>query len=571
MSTEKDISSTEMLLKVIRRREGGGVNPGGLSSKGFMERAKERWLASGSKKCLGVEISGSVLNLVKTRWTGMGWEVLHAGSERMPGGMNLDHPDFPGFLKERLQELGKDGRVDAWVCLSPSKGEVWNTRIPKLKKGLSNAVYWSARKEKTFEREEYLFDYGIKGEAVEDGARKLLAEVAVASAWDVEQWRRLFARLGYPLKGVTLPAFALDNLFAGGWAESGEGAYAVLHIGEDTSFVEINDRQGILFSRVIRTGRDAVLDAQAEAGQGGGGEDPPRDKLLEAISPALERIARQVERTIDHSVNILGNPAPEALYFSGGPASLPGVSGFFSEQLGLRVETLDILDPVSGRVSGDASVPGPGDRHSPVVSAGAAMPSKRTINFLHTALDRDRERAALRNTSAVAGTCALMFVLVAGCWWSAERRLEQARARVAALEERLEEYSPRTTKEMILDLAGEIRRDRETLREYARRLRPVAVLKEISRTTPDGLSLRSLTLDNVDSGDGTLVLEGFIRGDNARFDSRLTAYLLGLRRSPLFRDCSVRDSGLESLSSGEQVLRFTLDVEMEEVQDDPVA
>lgn len=558
MASEKDISSTEMLLKVIRGGEtGSSPRPEDLSRPGLPERIRSRLFSSGGGGAVGVEIFQDSVNLAKVTGGRAGREVAAGACVRLPAGMGIGHPGFPAWLKERIRSVAGPGRHDIWLSLPAAGGEVWNARVPKVRKGLSNAVFWSARKEKPFNEDEYVFDYLIKGERVEDGVSKLYAEVSIASISEIERYRRLFSGIGYPLKGITLPSFAIRNLFQSGWVDPGDGPYAVLFIGVESSHVNIYDREGLLFSRAIRAGREGFAETDRDT------ED------TEAHSPFLDRLVRQVERTVDHSVNIQGNAAPERLYVCGGASSMPGLIDRISEHLGIPVDPLDVLSPGSKALSPFMSPPSPEQRLSLASTAGLAAPSAKTLNFLHTALDRDRQRVALRKTGLVAGFCAVLFMLTAGLWWAGDHRLKEARSRVSDLEAQLRQYPVRVTREEVMERAGEVGRHRALAREYGRKLLAPAVLKELGRMTPEGVFLSGMRLDMgaprnrpASNSGGTVILEGLIRGDPAGLESQLAGYLLILRHSPLFGDSAIISSRPESLDSGEEVLRFTLDIKI---------
>ncbi|MFW5937001.1 MAG: PilN domain-containing protein, partial [Desulfosalsimonas sp.] len=310
--------------------------------------------------------------------------------------------------------------------------------------------------------------------------------------------------------------------------------------------------------------KDSASSGQAES---------PGD-VFDMVRPALERLARQLERTIDHSVNVLSHPAPERIYICGGISFLPGLAEFFSEQLGIPavIMDMDMPGPETGGAGGRISLQDSDERLSLVSAAALAMPSDKTINFLRTAIDRDKEREALRNTNAVAAACALLFVLTASWWWMARHDLEQTRKHTAQVRQQLEQYSPVIQSEDLARLAAELEGKKDELRTYSRKLRPVAVFKELNQLTPQHIELLNIQMDTEAGGNkngkdkaGTLMVEGFIRSDPSLFETHLTGYLLRLRRSPLFRDSSIRKSSQDTLNTGDNVFRFTINLDLAQV------
>ena len=657
---DQDVSSTEKLLKVIRGKD-AGENPlgaGPARKTGLFSGIREKFAGSGACACLGVEILRDAIHIVRTERIGGSRRIVYASAEPVAPGTGMDHDDFGPFLARCIRKAASPGEaIDVWACIPASKGESWTVRVPKIRKNLGNAVYWSARKDKTFDDREVVFDYRIAGETTENDVRKLLAEVCTVSAADVRRYRELFAGIGFPLKGLTLSSYAMENLLESGLVEPVPDVYAVLSIGGQTSWIDIHTRERMLFSRVIRTGKDSVLeslmleyDRMQESGDeivitldppdadesaaepvspeqprtgsrglkpdgsdqgahetGGAGdsasglspEDASRllkswadttdnktggreqgltyDQVFGMIEPALERLSRQMERTIDHSVNVLGNPAPAKIFVGGGLAFLPKIGSFFREQLDVPVEILDVLDPSSSGAAPTVFVDDPEDRLALVSAAGLAMPSGKTVNFLHTAYDRDKERAAARTTGAVAAGCAALFILAAGWWWYSLYNLDQARERAAQLESRLNAFSPRLSVDLIMEMAGKQREAQLETARYSRRLHPVAVMGEINRLTPENIQLVTMDIqlgdirperagdDRRRTGGRALVLEGIIMEDPAGYEARLASYIRQLGASPLIGTVSIRRAQTDAGIMEEAVYRFTLNIELTEV------
>ncbi|MFO7932259.1 MAG: PilN domain-containing protein, partial [Desulfosalsimonas sp.] len=140
------------------------------------------------------------------------------------------------------------------------------------------------------------------------------------------------------------------------------------------------------------------------------------------------------------------------------------------------------------------------------------------------------------------------------------------------LEKQLEQFSPRLTADDLAELAGKLQEKKKELGDYSRNLLPVAVLTEINRLTPEGVELLSVRLENTKPGSGTddqgppvLIVDGFIRSDQSMEETRLTGYLLQLRRSPILMNPSIADSSPDTLDTGEDVYRFTLNMEIQQV------
>ncbi len=611
MVSQKEISSTDRLLNIIRRK---GPSPPAqkpnLHAPGPVTRSKQHLIPSSSRDFIGVEIFKDSLNLVRMVRRKSGWRVNKAMIVPFPEGMDAHNPEFAKLLKRYLQDMGAGRKVGIWLGLPASRVEIWKVRAPKVKKGLSKAVYWSARKIRDFDPSQSVFDYRIKGESTEQGVRKVLAEASIAPLQDVELYKNLFQDVGYPLQGMTMPSLALENLFLHRWAISEYETYAVLYIAQDCSYIVIMGAEQIFVSRVVKTGEHSILDelsakldAQDFAASGADLEAPEislaqppgssreqavqvlkslqaaaepdafsgaysSEQVFDMVRPVLQRLARQLEKSMDHSVNVLKNPAPGGIYICGGIAHLPQLPGFFQEQLGVEVELLDVLQPSYPGVSPEVSALQQDQRLALASTVGLAMPAGESINFLHTAQTKDRERAALRMANTVAAGCALLVLLIFGYyWWLSEAEVSQVRQKNAQLEQKVEAYSPELSMTMLSKLAGELKQEYNKLQDYSHSLLPVAVITELNQITPEDIRLFSLELNMASQGpnsgqeqENMLVLHGFIQGSPALFETQLTNFLLRLRRSPLFSNARIQNNYLDNLDSMQEVYKFILNI-----------
>ena len=612
MVTEKDISSTEKLLDVIRK--GADDRASGLSEAADLGAGPEHPATGREKKGLsfraravvGVEILEDGLRLVKMAKAGNNWRAEQALAVSTKTPASLDSPEFIAFLKQSLQRIDGIKKACIWAMIPTEKGEVWQVNVPRVKKDIYNAVFWTAKREKKFDESTTAFDYRILGETTESGAKKMAAEVFTAPREEIHLLKKAFARAGFSLDGITLSSFALQNLFASRRIDPGDEAFAVLFIGQESSSIDIHRENRMLLSRVIKTGRnsmvEAILDEPAMADTAGanpyghvagatvspararasglitrleegdqiaaGASDALAD-VFTMIRPALERLARQVERTIDHSFNVLGNPSPTRLYLCGRLAGAPGVVDFFQEQIGLKVQVPDPLHPAMPHVAPGITSLKAHERIALVPAAGLAMSSDdKTPNFLCTAQDREKQRIAKRN-GALVGMGFLAAALITGIFlFQTRQELAQARLQDKQFEQKLNERAPLLTATQINRMAADYLKRASVLRGYAQKFVPVAVLSELSAITPPNIRLLNVRLEMEGSEANQtrfVVVEGFIKGDDISFETHLSSYLFRIRNSPLFGDTAIQNSKTVDFESEGQVLRFVININLKQV------
>ncbi len=617
MATRNDIDSTEKLLNLIRKGPSQSVTEGHAprrSASPLWTSLRNRVLPFRSTKVMGLEILRDSLHLALSEQTRSGWRLLHASSVDIPADMTVDTPEFKDFLQNQLQDLDPRKTAEVWFALPASRGEIWSIRVPRVKKGMANVVYWSARKEKNFDPKQHIFNFRLGREVDEGGVRKIQAEICLAPAEDIQKYRQLITDTGYRLRGITLPAASLDNLFQHARDDYLDKPYAILYIGEDSSCIKFYSAGTVLFSRVIRMGQDSFLDSinmehsrqdqeghdlsdlqvssstnlleessgsrekalqilkqlQHDGRKSSEDDDKSPSSALDLIYPALERLSRQLERTIDQLVKVMDHPAPEELFICGKIAFLQGIADFFSQNLDIPAQILDVPSSPNVQVENTITEMEPDERLSLVSTVGLTMPWSGTVNFLHTAMDKEREAAAMRNTNLVAAGCALAFVVVAGYWAWMGHQLEQAREETRSLQDQLSEYSPRLTRDMLQDLVEEHQDFKDTVINRAQRLQAVALIGEIGRITPDDFRLLEMILEldsqtDEDERRQNLIVEGFIRGEGDNFETRMTSYLVDLRNSPLFRSAHIHRSSRGTLEEEGEVFRFVLNIDPERI------
>ncbi|MFW5731537.1 MAG: hypothetical protein ACOCV7_07785 [Desulfonatronovibrionaceae bacterium] len=618
MATDKDISSTEKLLNVIRNSPDADQpdkvpeETVSAQDRPVSSGRRKKIISLGAREVVGIEIHESRVSLVKMSQAGRTWKAVQAFSAYMKTGMDLDHPDFPDFLGKQLRRMEGIKKARLWATVPGFKGDIWHVMVPRVKTGLSNAVFWSAKKERAFDEKEVIFDYRVQGETTDNGAKKLLVEVYTAPKNQITALKNVFSRAGFTLEGITLCSYGLQNIFLNRWIDPGDQVFAVLNIDKDCSFIDIHHGNKMLLSRVIKTGLKSMAEAivqeqkQETAGElvyGQQGSDStagaalgrdqalelllgleevnaqaqdseyPREKIFAGITPALERLSRQVERTMDHSINVLGNPATAKIHVCGRLAAVPRVLEYFQEQLGMDIQVLDTLNPSLPRVSPVISSMNKVQRMELVPSSGAAMSSNEyTPNFLYTAMDRDRQKIFKRNAGIAAAILVLALLLTGGYWLQSKQELHSSRKVVAGLQDELNSYSPRVSHEMITLLAGRFQEHSSILRDYSRKFIPAAAMSELTAITPNNVQLLNVRMDIGTSGaagaevqNRMMVVDGFIKGDEVLFETYLSSYLFKIRNSPLFGDTVIHKSSAESFGSEGQVLRFIINVNLRQV------
>ena len=311
---------------------------------------------SGKTHCIGISVSGPNLCVAVVRQASGSLEAARRFSmepEQAPG-----EKGFAAFFDACLETLGY-ARVsaDLWAVLRSSDLDLNVLTVPKLSGAkLDAAAYWTLQKEKKFAEAEYALDYLVFGPTADSKESRLDVLTCLARRSDVERLRDAFRDAGRPLTGVTAIPNALLALYRRPGAPTGHALAANIHVEPDFSAIGLYAKDRLLFSRFIRSGAGSMAETLAEhfqaqarpkpaaqadlelplpgAGEQGAPEpaalpqtldaaqahelmrhvllDAPRpafaapehllspEEMLEVLSPAIERLARQVERTLEY-------------------------------------------------------------------------------------------------------------------------------------------------------------------------------------------------------------------------------------------------------------------------------
>lgn len=707
-------TSSEKLLRMIR-----GTGLGAAASR---DEAAVRAVSSdtprggatgglrffGARNVVGVDIGRRGIAVAAIRRRDGDFEVLALEHAALDASVAQDSDEFSRILDSVVSRACLNiPHPEIWCTISSSQSDMRLLGVPRVPASQrDNAVFWTARKELSFDEKTVIFDFEDRGEMVEKGAVKSAVFVHTIPRDAVTRRRTAFERAGCALAGMTLGAFADQNVFRSGCLPPPPGGAATLHVGENWSRLEIFRDGNLVFTRGIKSAMTAlagaVLEGLAERRQpdvpmaapipaaprperaaapeialdlggpdevvldldGGGplsspdgptlltletpgvltrpepaavpapghgpeaapddapgGPDIPaapdagvsddearavlmslvdgapeaapgrpghgltRDEILDMADPALARLARQVEMTLKHYRETLGNDPVGALYVSGPMAASPAFLEYLEGHLGIPCEPFDPLGASAIRRPGQGPDPSAMSLSARCVyqqALGVALSRERmTPNLFVTYKERrEARRVRMVNRATVAGFC-LVALLAAGFGLFETLRNQSRAAELAGLREQMAAQSVVVDSALITRMADEAKKAQEATRQFARRNLGLGTISEVTAMTPPEIRLLSLSVDlgppekepdpakvgaaaKAAPGAKTppryikkIILDGVVGGDSQFFESILAGYLVNLQNSPLFEGSTVSKRDVETMG-GAQVLHFVV-------------
>lgn len=627
VNVRNEIDSTEKLLTVIRgeekreRKLSADSAPAPSPDKG----GRIVRLFGAKSVTVGVEAGKDSLRLVKLRQHARdSWEVLAFQNVPIAGAAaSGDNASTRAKLRQALTTLcGSDRKVQVWAQMDTADCEIRSLQIPKVpRRNLTQTVYWSLRKVVTYDESETIFDYEVLGTRSEGNINKLDVLAYTVPRASVSSIKTLFARSGYPLAGLTLAPFAFWNIFRALPDEDSRGLVGVLYVGDDGSRIDILEDGKLVFTRLVRTGMSSLYMALMEGRDPGetdaveNGQDvvpeapvdmsdeealrfgkeqgskllsvlgsrdefPPEEdprnsgldpgRILELITPPVERLMRQVDLSFSHHSQHTGSRRVSRVYVAGQISSYRPLLDFIQNQLGITTRPLD-AESLDGVLKWRQALPRDPDeigRLLPVVAV--AMRARETPNLLETHIER--EKAA--RIKVINGSIFTLFMLLIlsglGLFFWQEHRLSAKKEEVARLEQVRKQFTRPVSREMIREKLDTLHHERLKLGAFIERYRLLAVQHEIAARTPE--HVRLVRMDYVDPGRQgnnrspcVLVLDGLVTGRERNLDIRLNAYLASLEASSLLGASVLERRTRLYKRDNTEVLKFTVRINIDEI------
>ncbi len=620
-----EISSTERLLAQIRGERPSSTaslppaKPLGPSPNGWQ---RLRSVLSFSKSAMiGVDIGYHDLRLIKTVPSGPNRHQIVA-YRHIPFESDMDPNSllFPQFLRSHLTYFaGSPENASIWATTSSARLDLRLLRIPKVpRRQIPNAVTWAYKKKNAYNDKQRLFDFEVLGEKPDLDPPQMDVLAYTIPREDIDTIKTAFARAGYPLDGVSTYPFLLQNLLRTRWKILGQGNLCALYIGRNWSRIDFFSDGNLLLSRGIRAGMNGMRDeinadpriaathrtqsvpemdfrptpmgaerernarrpmpadllARLAPGLAGAddnlADDLPEDAItpddvFAMIRPALDRLVRQVERTISHYAIHFEPREIDRLCLSGQICENDRVRDYLADQLGIPLVDLNPFE--------DASLtPRPETRPEQLAyipAVGLASPvDNRWPNFLQTHHDRaQREKHQVFN-SVVFGLFLLIMLAALGYNGWQKHNLLSRQQQISRLQKELEAFVPLLKPETVLVLAAKAKEANSRLNDYTEKYRGIAVIAEVSRLTPEEVVMSRMTIRLPRQGEGDdqasrrmLLIGGVIQGERLELEPALAAYMVRMKTSPLFSDPRIIDKSFEMLD-GQEVLRFTAELEV---------
>jgi len=483
-------------------------------------------LRPSSAVVIAVDIQPGIIHLVKSQRDNSGHTLLACQSVTFADDSDsirdnlFEDQDFKAVLFPALTAmLGTHAHAQIWCSYAYCNPVgLHNIAIPKVEdKEISNAVFWSAKRELDFDETTSLFDYTVLQETVEANQTKIQTLVSLVPREEVVGVEGMFRSAGFPLTGLTFPAAAIQNFLEQDTEIPTDKPVAYFTVRKRNSFIDIYYQGKMFFSREIKTGTESFVESLLDQAIKQGillDEENAKDYLFRVNGAAaasaeimssldfdqlavIERLVRQLTRTFEYCNTNFKTPPVSRILTSGECTVNDAILRAIEARIGIPCLVLDPFTPQIFRGGIEAPVSA---RANLLVAAGLSLSDKATTaNFLFTHAERFVEAATNRVNSMIA-IASIGLTIGTGAFFAWQYHVGLAkRATVASMRAELErkyQAEPRSrSSEYASQTIERVSQFHQESKKKVERFKLIVLMSELTKKIGPEIRLTDLTVE----------------------------------------------------------------------------
>jgi type IV pilus assembly protein PilM len=448
--------------------------------------------------------------------------------------------------------------------------------LPRMARNdILDALRWQIKDMIRFDAEKAYFDYEILNEfQKEDGSKFMELLVAVVSKEVIDKKVKILKDAGLSVVSISASPFNLEYMIKTSDDIDASGIIAAIDVGSGRSEISFFRNKTLEFVRSIPIGSMDISEAltgkiSAESGDialsaeeaeefkkqfGILYDEIPLEKglttrqVLILIRPVLERLSKEIRRSIDYYTQEYGSDAIAAAYLAGGGCRLKNLDRFLAEELSIPVKPFNL----SKTVDVQKTLLKPEDSLSIVSVVGAAAGCGKTPNLLPQEYRLEKvelvEKVSLRMvTIAMGGLLLILYLFLNMRIADYKERLKNANAQASMLNQ------VRTLQQRAAEMGTFLTQVHygELPTEY--------IMRELSTIIPQNVRLDVLELN---PRSRTLDMRGVIYEPKGVAEEVLTKFMEALEKSLYLREAQLVSLQGES-SAKEDVFHFDINCVLE--------
>jgi type IV pilus assembly protein PilM len=313
-------------------------------------------MASEGKNLVGVDIGSTSIKVCELKETRRGLSLVRFGFHPLPEDAIVDGQIMgASSIVDGLERLfHKQRRRHVALRASGHGVIIKKISMPILKpEELREQIGWESEQHIPFDRTEVQIDYQILGIREAEGQMDVL--LVAAKLEEIGDLTNIAREAGLKPVVIDIDAFTVQNVYERVFgAPPVDETVVLIHAGASLTTVNILSRGITAFTRDIAMAGDAITEdiqrrlgvgrTEAEAFKCGGegyGVIPP--EVPGVIEETVDRLAGEIQRSLDFYLATSGDEAIHRVYVSGGTANLGSLIDAVAARQHVRVERLDPL------------------------------------------------------------------------------------------------------------------------------------------------------------------------------------------------------------------------------------
>ncbi|MBN1962277.1 MAG: type IV pilus assembly protein PilM [Deltaproteobacteria bacterium] len=314
------------------------------------------------KLCLGIDIGASAVKLCLLARSKRTYMLERFGIVPLPSETIVDGALMNSArVVEAITELISAHRIkvkQAAIAISGHSVIIKKIPLPQMtREELEDQIQWEAEQFIPFDINDVNLDVQIVNQ--ESSQKGHMDVVLVAAKKDyVNEYTSVVIEAGLEPVICDIDAFAVQNMFEANYEMQPEKTYALVNIGAAKTNINIVARGISTFTRDLTVGGNtfteeiqkqlSVSREEAEALKIGSGAEKTNNvdmvvpqEVDRAIRSIAESVTTEIQRSIDFYVATSADPAPAAIYISGGSARLSILIKAIEERMGIPIIVAD--------------------------------------------------------------------------------------------------------------------------------------------------------------------------------------------------------------------------------------
>jgi len=309
----------------------------------------------------GIDIGNHTIKVAEVKYSGSNVELEKIGSIDTPYGVvGSEDENALGKLADAIKEIKEATNITTKKFIAALPESVIFSRVielPKTEEGkIEETIYWEANQYMPIPVEKVQLDWLPIQEKQSEGNVIMQILLVAAPKKIIKQYQDLASKTGLELIALETETVATSRLIT--YKNKFDTPVLVLDFGANGTDMSVIKGNSLIFAQSLGTGSDALTKAiandygisiqQAEKYKIAYGllENQGDGKIARSLTPVMEIIINELNKTINYFKEHLEESTPGEIYLVGDGAKLLGLPEFLSKRINIPCKLYDPIQHI---------------------------------------------------------------------------------------------------------------------------------------------------------------------------------------------------------------------------------